>query len=422
MKKIVSMVLSLMLFATLLTTFALAEGIDLTVVTSYGADDGNRPVYEEAYKAWEEATGNTVKDASAASNEEWKARILADFETGSEPDVLFFFSGVDANPIIESGKVISLEEIRKEYPNFAENMADEKMSPSPFDGKLYAVPTSGYWEGLYVNKALLEEVGVPVPNGETTWEEFLDSCQKIKDAGFTPIAVSLSQVPHYWFEFTILNNGTPSSHEVVPKEKDSDLYKAWVNGLEDIKELYQKGFLPVNTLTATDDETMQLMADGEAAFAIDGSWKMGWFKENTENLEDYTVTYVPAKGERKATDMIGGLSMGFYVTKKAWENPEKREAAVSFIEALTSTEVVGKFAGGTAATALKEGTPPPDEPNSLQLDALDMINSSTGTVAAVQDNVPSDVKDKLMTGDIKLVATQELTAEEAVDHVLELMK
>ena len=226
MKKIVSMVLSMMLFVTLLTTFALAEGIDLNVITSYGADDGNRPVYEEAYKAWEEATGNKVKDASAASNEEWKARILADFETGSEPDVLFFFSGVDANPIIEAGKVISLEEIRKEYPDFASNMADEKMSPSPFDGKLYAIPTSGYWEGLYVNKALLEEVGVPVPNSETTWEEFLDSCQKIKDAGYTPIAVSLSQVPHYWFEFTILNNGSPASHEVVPTQKDSDLYKA----------------------------------------------------------------------------------------------------------------------------------------------------------------------------------------------------
>ena len=421
MQKISAILLSLML-VTGLFTGALAQGVNLKVVSSYGADDGNRHIYEGAYKAWEVETGNKVKDSSAASNEEWKARVLADFETGSEPDVLFFFTGVDANPIVESGKVMAIEDIQKEYPDFIANMAPEKMNTSPVDGKLYAVPTSGYWEGLYVNKTVLEKAGVQVPGPDTTWEQFLQDCQKIKEAGFTPIAASLSQVPHYWFEFAILNNGSPASHEVVPSEKDSDLYKAWAGGLNDIKTLYEKEFLPANTLTATDDETMQLMADGEAAFAVDGSWKMGWFKDNAENLEDYTVTYVPAKGERKSTDMIGGLSMGFYITKKAWDDPAKREAAVSFVSALTATDVVGKFAGGTAVTALKEGTPPPSDPNVLQLDALEMINNSTGTVAAVQDNVPSDVKDKLMIGDIKLVATGEMTAEEAVDNVLELME
>ena len=42
----------------------------------------------------------------------------------------------------------------------------------------------------------------------------------------------------------------------------------WAAGLNDIKDLYEKGYFPVNTLTATDAETVQLFGDGEAAFLI----------------------------------------------------------------------------------------------------------------------------------------------------------
>ena len=63
-------------------------GVELTVVTSYGGDDGNRKQYEAAVASYEAATGNKIMDASATSNEEWKAKVLTDFQTGTEPDVL----------------------------------------------------------------------------------------------------------------------------------------------------------------------------------------------------------------------------------------------------------------------------------------------------------------------------------------------
>ena len=110
---------------------------EITVVTSYGGDDGNRANYEAAYKAYESATGNTVKDASGTSNEEWKAKIMADFETGAEPDVLFYFNGVDANKLVQGGKVVSIDEIRKTYPDYANNMKDDLLGASPADGKNY---------------------------------------------------------------------------------------------------------------------------------------------------------------------------------------------------------------------------------------------------------------------------------------------
>lgn len=95
------------------------EPVTLRVVTSFGSEDGNRRNFEAAVAAYEASTGNLVSDGSDVSSEEWKARVLTDFETGSEPDVLFFFTNADAEPFVRAGKVVPLDEIRAEYPNYA---------------------------------------------------------------------------------------------------------------------------------------------------------------------------------------------------------------------------------------------------------------------------------------------------------------
>ena len=102
--------------------------VELSVVTSYGRGDGNRKSFEAAVAAYEEKTGVRVIDGSATSNEEWKNRVLADFMTGSEPDVLFYFTDVDAEPFINAGRVVSIEEIREEYPDYATNMKQAMMA------------------------------------------------------------------------------------------------------------------------------------------------------------------------------------------------------------------------------------------------------------------------------------------------------
>lgn len=396
------------------------ETVTLNVVTSYGGDDGNRVNYENAYKAYEAATGNTVLDASETSNEEWKAKVNTDFETGSEPDVLFYFNGSDSNKIIENNKVVSIDEIRAEYPDFASNMKDDMLGASPVDGKNYSVPVNGYWEGLFVNKKVLADCGVEVPTASTTWDEFLAMCETIKAKGYTPIAASLQEVPHYWFEYTVYNFTDVATHVNVPKEAGDERAKIWASGLSDIKVLYEKGYFPANTLTAGDADTFQLMADDKAAFAIDGSWKMGWFVDNTDDVSNYTVTFVPGKNARKTTDMIGGLSMGYFITRKAWEDPAKREAAVKFVEHMTSDAVVATF-GAYAITALKNPLPAPTDANALQKDALAFTATATGIAPATEDGFNADARAALFA-EVKNVVTGKVTADGAVEIGVALQK
>lgn len=432
MRKFISLSLAVLLCLSLVgcgpeepgeTTTEPKTPVTLNVVTSYGGDDGNRKNYEAAVASYEAASGNRVSDGSAISNEEWKNKILTDFMTGSEPDVLFYFTNADADPFINAGKVVSIEEIREEYPDYATNMKESMMAVAS-DGLHYAVPSTGFWETMFVNKAVLDACGVRVPGPDYTWDQFLADCETIKNAGFTPIACSLYEIPHYWFEFAVMNNGSLADHLQVPtvdengKLMDDTVSRKWIAALEDIKDLYEAGYFPGNTLTATDAMTVAMFAEGEAAFLIDGSWKLGYFTQNyPDTLENYVVSYVPGKGERLASDAIGGISMGYFITRKAWEDPEKREAAVEFVFHMTSEEVLSTFVT-TEVTALVNGATPAGL-NTIQQSAADANVNITGVVGAVQDAISSEAKSDLFAN-IQKVVTGQMTSEEAVQSAMRL--
>lgn len=397
--------------------------VELSVVTSYGRGDGNRKSFEAAVAAYEEKTGVRVIDGSATSNEEWKNRVLADFMTGSEPDVLFYFTDVDAEPFINAGRVVSIEEIREEYPDYATNMKQAMMAVAA-DGKHYAVPGTGYWENLFVNRTVLKACGVSVPGPDYSWEAFLSDCETIKQAGYAPIACSLFEIPHYLFEFAVLNNGTLETHLDVPHLDAEgrlvldDAARSWIAGIEDIQALYEAGYLPDDTLTATDAETVADFAEGRAAFLIDGSWKVGYFSEYYgDRLADYAISYVPGKGARLATEAIGGISMGYFITRKAWNDPLKREAAVSFVFHMTSEEVLGTFIT-TEVTALIDGASPAGL-NKLQQSAAETNGHITGIVGAVQDMISGEAKSELFA-DIQKCVTGQMAPAEAVAAAIRL--
>lgn len=402
---------------------AAEEPVVLDVVTSYGADDGNRRNYEAAIASYEEATGNQVRDGSAMSNEEWKTKVLTDFMTGSEPDVLFYFTDADAEPFVQAGKVVSIEEIRQEYPDYATNMKESMMEKFS-DGRHYAVPSLGYWETMFVNKAVLDRCGIPVPGPDYTWEQFLEDCETVKEAGYTPIACSLYEIPHYWFEFAVMNNGSLADHLQVPCVDsegclvDDEAARKWIAALEDIRGLYEADYFPDNTLTATDTDTVDMFGDGRAAFLVDGSWKVGYFTQNyPHNLTDYAVSYVPGKGKRPASDAVGGISMGYFITRKAWDDPAKREAAVEFVFHITSEEVLGTFVT-TEVTALVNGVETAGH-NALQQSAADANVHITGLTGAVQDAISGEAKVALFNS-IPRVVTGQMTAREAVEAAMRL--
>ena len=404
--------------------------VELVVTTTFAGEDSNAQNYKDAVKAWEAETGNSVVDTSATADETFKTRVATDFETGSEPDVLFFFNGADSNSFIEAGKVVSIDEIRAAYPDYASNMNEDLITASLVDDKKYAVPANGYWEAMFVNTEVLDAAGVAMPGADYTMDQFKADCEKIKAAGYAPIAAALGNIPHYWWEFAIFNNQSPANHLEIPESAADEGGQSWIAGMNDIKELYELGYFPENTLSATDDETFAMFTEGKAAFLIDGSWKVGGIVSScqsdpndpatldTAKLDKFDVTYVPGKGSRKATDLVGGLSSGYFITRKAWDDPAKRAAAVSFVEYLTSDEMVPKFAQHGASALKNAPEVDSSEFNSLQIKAMNMMAGTTSLTGAVQDLFAGDCRVSTFDGMPEIV-TGRVAAEDAVAEGLD---
>lgn len=405
--------------------------VELEVVTIFAGNDGNAQNYVKYCQRWQAQTGNTIVDRSSISDETFKLRVSNDFATGSEPDVLFFFNGADANSFIEADRVVSLAEIREEFPDFASNLDTEEIPTSLVDGEIYAIPVNGYWEAMFVNETVLQATGVKMPGTDYTWDRFLEDCEKIKAAGYTPIAAALGNIPHYWWEFSIFNHTSPEKHMTIPDSVEDENGQSWVAGMEDIKLLYESGYFPENTNSATDDETFAMFMNGKAAFLIDGSWKVGSIVQNCqadpmapdtldeEKLEQFHVTFVPGTESRKATDLIGGMSMGYYITRSAWKDPETKAAAVSFVSYMTSDEVTPSFSQHTSNALKNKETADAEEYNSLQLAALEMLAQSTSLTGAVQDIFQGSCRESTFD-DMPKIVTGQVTAKDAVAKGLKI--
>lgn len=201
--------------------------------------------------------------------------------------------------------------------------------------------------------------------------------------------------------------------------------------MNDIKELYELGYFPENTLSATDDETFAMFTEGKAAFLLDGSWKVGGIVGacqsdpndpatlDVEKLDKFDVTYVPGKGDRKATDLIGGLTSGYFITRKAWDDPEKRAVAVDFVRHMTSDELVPKFAQHGASALKNAPNVDPAQFNILQVKAMEMMSGATSLTGVMQDIFAGDCRVSTFDGMPEIV-TGRVAAEDAVAEGLEI--
>lgn len=332
MKKIITLLLAA---ALLLPPIALAaeeeptEPVTLRITTSFAGVDFAAQSYVDLLEEWEAETGNYVEDYSTKSDEAWKARVLNDFAAGNEPDVMFFYAGTSDSRLLLS-RVVPIREINAAYDDV---QLEEAEMLREYDGGVYAVSVRPFWEGLFVNTELFERYGLELP---TDSEKLEKAIAVFRDNGITPIAISLSDVPHYIAEISILASGSVKDHHKQPTEPD-EIPDSWIRGMELIRHLYQLGAFPDNVNSTSDDMTVASFLAKEAAMLIDGSWRANGIEEI--NWDQTLVMPFPTYHEEAdPTAILGGTSMGFYITRRAWNDDTKRDAAVSLLQKLTSDD------------------------------------------------------------------------------------
>lgn len=355
MKKLFSLfVLSFVTFA-LVACGGSGDANELKTVSMFGGTDPNASVYEEIIEQFETDHDVTINDTSATSNEIWKTSVVSSFYSGTEPDVLFFFTGETAKPIVENDMVVSIEEIREEYPEYASNISPSVLDP-------HAVPIKGFVEGVFVNTELFTgDLASYLDKDVWTWADYQDIADKLIAKNIIPFAFGAEDVPHYWVEHLILAFNGPEAFTNIPSAADFDQSTAtavgnkWVSALEMINTLADDGWFGDTKGNQKNETANQLFKTGQAAMILDGSWFAGGLAGTDVDPDQTIMMPFPAiptsEGGMNKVYMQSGFTSGFYITRKAWEDEAKRDLAVEFINAMTSTESIGKYAslGGVPA-------------------------------------------------------------------------
>lgn len=330
--------------------------IKLRIATMFAGTDPATSVYKDALDEFVKAHSNVeiVDESMTSVGDTFRNKVKTDFASGDEPDVTFFFTGADAQPFIKSGKVMPLSDFFAKDAEWGATLPENvKKQVTEADGKIYAFPVTGFYEGLYVNKELFLQNNLELP---TDWAKFTKAIEVFGQKEVVPLAGSLEE-SYYLIEHAILSAGGAEGHNSALK---NGVDPTWESGLNLLKELYEKNAFSKDAATIKDAHTTELFANKKAAMTVNGSWIGGGLKDK-ENTVVLPFPVVP-NGKAQPKDIIAGFSSGYYLSKKSYEDESKKGLALELIKFLTSKEMIRKFAtangGVPAADVQVEGLSP----------------------------------------------------------------
>lgn len=381
------------------------EKVKIRVVTTFTGDDPWKGPWQEAMKDFMAKNPNIeiVDEATPTQGQAIQTKVKTDFASGSEPDVTYFLNGVDTKPLLESGKIIDWEEEFKKDPEWAKTFSKLAMEASKYNGKLYALPYLGFYEGLLVNKDLFEKNNVKIP---TNYEELLTAIDAFNKIGIIPMAQSLMD-SRYLVEYTILSIGGPKGHAA---EYDS----SWAEGLKTIKELNDKGAFPKDALTLTDEAAQSLFKDKKAAMIINGSWVVGGVKDKDNTVVSYFPLMKNAKADPK--DIIAGCGWGWYMSKSL--NEKKNGAPLKLIKYMTSPEVMSKFGSVAGVPEIKTNTA---QVSKATQSGWDFLAGAKSTNAPIDSFISPDAFKTILDG-VPYIVGGKKTAEDVLEASKKLNK
>jgi ABC-type glycerol-3-phosphate transport system substrate-binding protein len=304
---------------------------ETTEITYRDRSGGSDPsIYADVFN--ESQDGIQVNPSMKPVEEKYRA-LIAQISAGNAPDVL----GLDVVYLPRFVQLGALDEINDFYES--RDYTDEIFQPLredfiQWDGDYYAMP---FWIDLsayYYNKLHYEEAGLDPENPPETFQEFLDACEALQQAGYdTPLSNTLGFVglesffylPHVWAgggEF--LNE---DQTECLIDEQPA------VDALEFFLELQEKGYS--TDQTSTESFTYGAFAAEETSMMYGGGTGVGAVKNQNEELFNNMGTAMfpkPEGGERSS--FLGGDS----ISVSTQTSDAKREASMEFIDWVNSEE------------------------------------------------------------------------------------
>lgn len=222
----------------------------------------------------------------------------------------------------------------EEDPEWKAQFTDEQLAAGTVDGKILAVPWENNFSVILANKTKLDELGITIPES-WTMEEFMQTCQKIKDAGLWPFANATDLNRADWiFRNAMLSEVmTAGKYEEFKNGEVSYLGDEAKRAFENTKALYDKGYMypGEGAVTAKGDEIKAAFYQGDLLMMPEIA---AGAKATANEVKDFEVVAIPWPSSNTEPAVLGGMN-AFFIPK----NSKNADAAVEVLKAFTSVDI-----------------------------------------------------------------------------------
>ncbi|AIY88858.1 MULTISPECIES: ABC transporter substrate-binding protein [unclassified Thermotoga] len=390
----------MVLVLVILSVFAVAK--EKIVVNSYISDPAPRIVFAELVKMFEEKYPEYDVVVNTFPHEDFKTLLRTWLNSDEAPDVVTWFTGERMRYFASKGLLEPVDDIFAPK-NFEDYFPTSFRSACEYDGRIYFVPQSWYWWGVYYRKSVFEKYGITPPK---TWEEFIKVCETLKENGITPITIGTKYLwpAAGWFDYLDLRvNGLDFHMKLTAGEipytdpRVKEVFQYW-------KELVEKGFFLENHSSYTWQEAAAFLFRGEAGMYLIGQFIKDVAPESVkDDLDFFRFPIIkPEIGLYEETPIDG-----FMIPARA----KNKEGAKVFLKFIAEKEVQEYFAKKLGRLAANKNVEPADEHAAK---GLKMILESDGVAQFYDRDTNPEMATAGMNGFVEF-----MIYPERLDQILE---
>lgn len=322
----------------------------LTVMAS-GVKNGTQGVFLDEFKKMvEKKYPDITVEATLLPDDQYLTALKSKLSTGQAPDMFLVQpKKASANSVEELAKAGYLEDL-SDLENW-DKIKDQGKEDMSFDEKAYGLSSGISVLGTWYNKDLFKKHNIVLP---TNWQEFLDACEVLKQAGITPIV--MGDKDSFMIQFGMYQ---VAANQVYPKNPkfDSQLYtgetkltdEVWVKTVTMYNELYEKGYVSDKSLGLGQPQAQQSFVDQESAMIFDGDFSLPAIENDNFEL-GFMAMPANIDGE---TYLSAATGAGYAISSKS-EHKETLKAIFNEMTDGESEMFTNWLATATSFTTYKE--------------------------------------------------------------------
>jgi len=302
---------------------------DGKVEITYGFWDKKQvPAIEEIIKLFNEKNPDIKVKTELTPYAQYFQKLETAATGGALPDVLWM-NGPHVVQYAKGKVILPLSDMAKKDDFSFDNYPKSLIDLYTVEDEVYGIPKDFDTTGLWYNKKIFDEAGVPYPDDTWDWNKLKEAATKLtnKDKGIWGYAALMGNQGGY-YDFIWQNGGHIISED--GKSVGFDQPEA-IEALKYNISFIEDGLSPTQA-QMTETAASELFSSGKIAMMFDGPWMVPEYKKNP----DLNVAVVP-QGKQRAV-AIHGLSNVIAA------NTKHKDAAWKFVQFLGSKEAAEVYA------------------------------------------------------------------------------